>query len=171
MKKVIRLTESDLMRIVKRVINEQQQETETDITPEVKQYLNINPDGTLTSNEKIIYEADKLIKTANLSPTMSTVPLKNTDIGATKIYTSGDQYGKELLEGFQRNGSYKNLKYWDTVKYIMQRVTKGTIVFQPFNGGKQVGPYGAKYMPGPSDNLRTFILVPCTKQQPCIATN
>ncbi len=170
MKKVIRLTESDLMRIVKRVINEQEQQQAGDmeITPEVKQYLNINTkDGTLTSNNKTI-DAAYLIKKAHLNNQPSyDKGLKNYDIGTTIFKCPGDPNCIKTVEDFQKMET-NNKNYFPYLKGIMDRMTKGSIVFRPFNGGKQVGLYGAKYIPsGPFG----FILVPCTKQQPCRATD
>jgi len=160
MKKVIRLTESDLMRIVKRVINEQEQQAgDIDITPEVKQYLDTN---------KKMYEADTLIKKAHLNNQPSyDKGLKNYDIGTTIFKCPGDPYCKKVVEDFQKMET-NNKNYFPYLKGIMDRMTKGSIVFHPFNGGKQVGEFGAKYIPS---GLKDFTLVSCTQQQPCRATD
>jgi hypothetical protein len=160
MKKVIRLTESDLMRIVKRVINEQQQQSgDTYVSDVLKDYLD---------TDKQMYGAGELIKKANLGSTMSTNSgLKDFDIGASMIKTSGDPTVKKLLEDFQKMEK-NNPQYQAYVNAIMKRMDGGTIVFQPYNGGRQVGEYGAKYIPsGPF----SFKLISCTKQQPCRGTD
>jgi hypothetical protein len=145
MKKVIRLTESDLMRIVKRVINEQEQQAgDIEITPEVGQYLD-KPDKKINANMVLVpFDVNK----------------ETTNLQASENYRNENM--KKLLDGYkQAKDAGVKQKYLTS---IMTQMNSGNIRLQPANGGKQTGLYGAKYIPsGPFD----FILVSCTKQQPC----
>ena len=164
MKKVIRLTESDLMRIVKRVINEQEQQQtgESYVSEVLKPYLDKNKP----------LDAVSLIQNAHLGSTMSTNSnLKDSDIGSSSIPSIISQQVRD----FQRMTPKDGKKYSAIRDGIMMRAAKSpkdetSIIFRPFNGGQQVGLYGARYIPSISNSTQ-FILVSCTQQEPCRATD
>ena len=146
MKKVIRLTESDLMRIVKRVINEQ--ETGGNITEPAK----LDPQIAKYLNTKLAIPAEWVL----------TTPFNQTASDAIKAGTelSKNSQAKTVLE------TYKKTKRADYLKAVMTAMTNGTLIIQPHNNGEQVGDYGAKYVPKDSFN---FELISCTKEKPCRA--
>ena len=168
MKKVIRLTESDLMRIVKRVINEQQS-GQTDISPDVKKHL--NTDEPVSADLVLVpFDVDK-------EPT-------NPDLVADEGYRNSSM--EKLLEEYKhaahainKLNELKPMNYetqitkWKTVKQdkltsIMTQMTSGNIRLQPSNGGIEIKPYGAKYIPHKTDS---FKIVSCTQQKPCRNTD
>jgi signal-transduction protein with cAMP-binding, CBS, and nucleotidyltransferase domain len=68
MKKVIRLTESDLTRLVKRVVNESSKNENTSKMDELKEYLKELKDEGVIHNDvsnHIIYLVKKIIKKEN----------------------------------------------------------------------------------------------------------
>ena len=154
MKKVIRLTESDLMRIVKRVINEQQQTGQTEssgVTPEVGQYLD-KPDKKISADLVLVkYDVNK--DPTNLSNLEATEGYRNSSMG-------------KLLDGYkQAKDAGVKQKYLTS---IMTQMNSGNIRLQPSNGGIGIKPYGAKYIP--ADNFN-FKVVSCTQQKPCRGTD
>jgi hypothetical protein len=151
MKKVIRLTESDLMRIVKRVINEQQQTGQTEssgVTPEVGQYLD-KPDKKINANMVLVpFDVNK----------------DTTNLESTETYRNENM--KKLLDGYkQAKDAGVKQKYLTS---IMTQMNSGNIRLQPSNGGIDIKPYGAKYIP--ADNFN-FKVVSCTQQKPCRVTD
>ena len=63
MKKVVRLTESDLVRIVKRTINEQlEDEYEDDYTPTLKEKIESVIRNSVTNREEVIQVLEDLLR-------------------------------------------------------------------------------------------------------------
>ena len=62
MKKVIRLTESDLVKIVKRTINEEFDEYEDDYTPTLKEKIESVIRNSVTNREEVIQVLEDLLR-------------------------------------------------------------------------------------------------------------
>ena len=62
MKKVIRLTESDLVKIVKRTINEEFDEYEDDYTPTLKEKIESVIRNSVTNREEAIQVLEDLLR-------------------------------------------------------------------------------------------------------------
>lgn len=62
MKKLIKLTESDLIRIVKRTINEQYDEFEDDYSPTLKDKIESVIRDSVTSKEEIIHTLEEILR-------------------------------------------------------------------------------------------------------------
>lgn len=62
MKKVIRLTESDLVKIVKRTINEEFDEYEDDYTPTLKEKIESVIRNSVSNREEVIQVLEDLLR-------------------------------------------------------------------------------------------------------------
>ena len=128
MKKVIRLTESDLVRIVKRVISEQDNDPNKGIALKVVGMLMVATGGMGTDEEKIM-DALKLIankdiyksviKVLQTSPKVKSQYGKNfnkiIDLIATDVESSkyADPYHAKDTEWFNKFGNFLSKFNWD----------------------------------------------------------
>lgn len=116
MKKIVKLTESDLMRIVQRVINEQEEDKPKNI---LQDYI---------KNEKGISADWVLSKT----PNDVQGPSRDLTIGSRYIVKNPDFNRIKWDDSIEK---YRKNKDQTAFKQLMDFVRNGTVIIKPFNGG------------------------------------
>jgi hypothetical protein len=120
MKKIVKLTESDLMRIVQRVINEQEGDTDkTRLEGLIQDYV---------KNKKEI-SADWIF---SKTPNDVQGPSKDPTIGSRYIAKNPDFNRIKWDDSIEK---YRKNKDQTAFKQLMDFVRNGTVIIKPFNGG------------------------------------
>ena len=145
MKKIIRLTESDLYRIIQRVINEQTSEDQIskEFEEMVLKYI----------NEKKEISADWVFKTDLKTASEGT---KDLAIGSRTI-TKDPDFNRLKWDDLIK--SYREGKT-EVLSQLMNFVRNGTVIIKPYNGGKLTP---AKFVPSGEKFFKIVYCPECVK--------